>query len=430
MGSSNGTASASPTTSSERDCSTKKRFCQTSDVLSSSSTEALLLSGLEAGMLKLDSPGVGGCGGGGGSSSSNGSGKSNSGVGLYSSSGAYSDHSRMPLRARISEVLAFLAVFALIASSAMQIAMVWVSFWVRVEEIRTRSVSFHRRTVAFPLWGLWVAALLGYRRMIYKRIAPDMAKLFMHAEILALVVLGMTVTVNFASYVHTPGEPLFDIGFLVVPEQSLDSPWRPVSDTLTALLPGIALLRSLFMERKQRVVIITSWFRLVSIVYMLRCLTIGLTSLPGPAPHCRDKALYNPPTSWHEIATRMGVMVGDFSSCGDLLFSGHAAFTTLTMLVFVKSWRGHASYRMWKVLGVVYLLTMCTLAIAGRKHYTVDITLGILIASLTFFRFENGWRASLFFRASARRRQQGCPRCDAWVLSVCSPFFNSGKTEF
>ncbi|CAN0096410.1 unnamed protein product, partial [Hapterophycus canaliculatus] len=66
-----------------------------------------------------------------------------------------------------------------------------------------------------------------------------------------------------------------------------------------------------------------------------------------------------------------GNRVGDFSSCGDLLFSGHAAFTTLTMLVFVKSWRGHATYRVWKVLGVTYLLTMCTLAIAGRKHYTV-----------------------------------------------------------
>lgn len=55
-----------------------------------------------------------------------------------------------------------------------------------------------------------------------------------------------------------------------------------------------------------------------------------------------------------------------------MLFSGHAAFTTLTMLVFVKSWRGHATYRVWKVLGVVYLLSMCTLAIAGRKHYTVS----------------------------------------------------------
>lgn len=198
MGSSNGTGSLSPTTS-ERDCSTKKRFSQTCDALSSSSTETLLLSGLEAGVLSLDSPG-GSCGGGVGSgvvvgSSSNGSSKGNSGVGLFSSSGGYgssSDHARLPLRARISEVSAFVAVFALIASSAMQIAMVWVSFWMRVEEIRTRSVSFHRRTVAFPLWGLWVAALLGYRRMIYKRIAPDMAKLFMHAEILALVVLGMT----------------------------------------------------------------------------------------------------------------------------------------------------------------------------------------------------------------------------------------------
>lgn len=118
----------------------------------------------------------------------------------------------------------------------------------------------------------------------------------------------LAVTVNFASYVHTPGERLFDIGFMVIPEQTLNSPWRPVSDTLTALLPGIALLRGLFMDRKQRVALITSWFRLVSIVYMLRCLTIGLTSMPGPAPHCRDKSLYNPPTSWHEIATRMGVM--------------------------------------------------------------------------------------------------------------------------
>lgn len=117
-----------------------------------------------------------------------------------------------------------------------------------------------------------------------------------------------TVTVNFATYVHTPGEPLFDIGFLIIPEQGLDFPWRPVSDTLTALLPGIALLRSLFMDRKQRVALITSWFRLVSIVYTLRCLTIGLTSLPGPAPHCQKLELYTPPENWHDIATRMGVM--------------------------------------------------------------------------------------------------------------------------
>lgn len=180
---------ASPTTSERADCSTKKRFSQTTTTAeqssSSSSAEALLLSGLEAGVLKLerDSPTAGG-----------GSNKGSGGAGLYASSSAVGlgYENRMPLRARISEVSAFVAVFALVASSVMQIAMVWVSFWMRVEELRTRSVSFHRRTIAFPLWGLWVAALLGYRRMIYKRIAPDMAVLFMHAEILALVVLFMT----------------------------------------------------------------------------------------------------------------------------------------------------------------------------------------------------------------------------------------------
>lgn len=189
MVSSDGTASASPTTS-ERDCSTKKRFSQTTaeQSSSSSSAETLLLSGLEAGVLKLerDSPTAHA-----GSGSSKGSG----GAGLYASSSTavgLGYDNRTPLRARISEVSAFVAVFALVASSVMQIAMVWVSFWMRVEELRTRSVSFHRRTIAFPLWGLWVAALLGYRRMIYKRIAPDMAVLFMHAEILALVVLFMT----------------------------------------------------------------------------------------------------------------------------------------------------------------------------------------------------------------------------------------------
>lgn len=363
---------ASPAES--RDGNAKKRFGQQGDNSGMVASSAESLVALETGLLKIEREGL-------------------SGGNLYH--GSNEIDARMPLRARLQELATFVAWFALIASCTMQYPMVWVAFWNHVEALRLRMGSFHRRTVALPMWGLWVSALFCYRRTIYRRVPPDLGALVLHAEVFACVVLAMTVTVNFASYVHTPGEPLFDIGFMVIPEQTLNSPWRPVSDTLTALLPGIALLRGLFIDRKRRVALITSWFRLISIVYMLRCLTVGLTSMPGPAPHCRDKSLYNPPTSWHEIATRMGVMVGDFSSCGDLLFSGHAAFTTTTMLVFVKSWRGHPTYRVWKVLGVVYLLTMCTLAIAGRKHYTVDITLGILIASLTFFRFENGWRASL-----------------------------------
>lgn len=56
----------------------------------------------------------------------------------------------------------------------------------------------------------------------------------------------------------------------------------------------------------------------------------------------------------------------------------------------VKTFRrgSPAVYRLVKLGGVLYLLTMCACTIAGRKHYTIDIALAIIIAGLTFFRFQ------------------------------------------
>lgn len=157
--------------------STKKRFSNTEQ---SSAAETLLLSSLEAGVLKLERDSSADSGGGG---------------------------NGLPLRARLAELLSFLAWLSLIASCCTQYAMVWVSFWMRIEELRTRSTSFHRRSVALPLWGLWVAALLCYRRTIYKRINPDMVCLFRNAEILSFVVLFMTgefAKVSPACPLHVP----------------------------------------------------------------------------------------------------------------------------------------------------------------------------------------------------------------------------------
>ncbi|CAM9317366.1 unnamed protein product [Choristocarpus tenellus] len=270
--------SVSPT-ERERDSNAKKRFIKEGEV----GTGAEVLLSLEAGALKLERD-------------------------LSATYGNNEIDARIPFRARVEEVVAFVVWFAVIASCAAQYPMVWVAFWNHVQKIQEGSNPLRHRSVALPLWGLWVVGLFFYRRSIYKRASPDLGGLLLHAEIFACVVLTMTVCVNFASFLHQPGPRLYDIGFLIIPEQGLHSPWRPVSDVLTSLLPCIAIVRSLFMDRKRRVSLITSWFRLVSIVYTFRCLSVTLTSLPGPAPHCQDKSLYNPPESWHEIATRMGVM--------------------------------------------------------------------------------------------------------------------------
>lgn len=57
-------------------------------------------------------------------------------------------------------------------------------------------------------------------------------------------------------------------------------------------------------------------------------------------------------------------------------------------------------YAFVKAAGFLYLLTMATCTIAGRKHYTVDVALAVVIAGLTFFRFQVGavWREENAYR--------------------------------
>ncbi|CAM9618511.1 unnamed protein product, partial [Chrysoparadoxa australica] len=88
---------------------------------------------------------------------------------------------------------------------------------------------------------------------------------------------------------------LFDVGFFLIPAQSRDSIWRPVSDVLTGQLPVLLLLRGLFLDRPQRARLMTAWFRLLTVTYLFRCMCMTLTSLPGPAPHCESLDSYNPP---------------------------------------------------------------------------------------------------------------------------------------
>ena len=122
--------------------------------------------------------------------------------------------------------------------------------------------------------------------------------------------------------------------------------------------------------------------------------TISLTSLPGPAPHCRPGYVeYRPPETWIDIVTSVGPIYGNFKSCGDLIFSGHMAFSTTAVLLYLRVLdRYHTGFSRTRwVVGAIYLIGLSALLLAGRKHYTVDVVLGVLIASLSYLHFEHGW---------------------------------------
>jgi len=334
---------------------------------------------------------------------------------------------RLCSREGVFELFAFLGWLLVITVHVVQLWALWWFFWQHVvgdvNERRRRSEStvslgggsvlhetLARRTArrsitasrakaaaCFSAWLSWLATAIAARRF-FKRLMPTMVfAVCFHAELFGISGLAMTLCTNFASYLHQPGKRLFDVGFVIVPELGRASRLEPLSDALTGAMPVAALMYVMFfLDRRRRCRCLADWFRMMTVVYAFRCITSTMTSLPGPAPHCQSKAqgddVYLPPDTWHDIATSLTTAISG-GSCGDLLFSGHAAMTTITTLLLVRQQRRHGrtTERVAKVLGCTYIFVMCLFAVASRKHYTVDLALGTLIGSLTYFRFRDSW---------------------------------------
>ncbi|KAI9922938.1 hypothetical protein PsorP6_001377 [Peronosclerospora sorghi] len=276
--------------------------------------------------------------------------------------------------------------------------LVWVTFFKFIIE-----PDQHRsRTSWGGIWLLFASIFIYVRRLVRSLVDAHLRSLMDHAEIFVAMSLAMIFSVNIAFYLHVPTTiPLKDLGFMLIPEQGLHSKWRPVSDILTAGMPVMFLLQSLALNRPNRCRIISSFFRIVTVCYFLRMLTVSVTSLPGPAPHCRAGSPdYVPPTTWIDIVTRVGPIYGNYNSCGDLIFSGHLAYTNSAVLLYLRtldrSFRNQTVSKIRWACGMAYIIVLAVLCIAGRKHYTVDVVLGFIISTLVFFHFEHSWTPLCF----------------------------------
>ena len=89
-------------------------------------------------------------------------------------------------------------------------------------------------------------------------------------------------------------------------------------------------------------------------------------------------------------------MHGQFNTCGDLLLSGHMCYTNVALLLYLRNldrrWPNSTWLQLRWIVASLYLLVVALLCISARKHYTVDVVLGIIISTLIFFHFEHGWK--------------------------------------
>ncbi|VBB28318.1 unnamed protein product [Acanthocheilonema viteae] len=142
---------------------------------------------------------------------------------------------------------------------------------------------------------------------------------------------------------------------------------------------------------KHRVVIMRRMFSLVGTVFLLRCVTMLITSLSVPGPHleCRSQSygtfVARLQQAYH-IWSRFGMSIHGVRSCGDYMFSGHTTAMTLLNHFITEytpdSWHVlHTITWVLNLFGIFFIL-------AGHEHYSIDVFIAFCISSRMFLYYH------------------------------------------
>ncbi|PAV56187.1 hypothetical protein WR25_09505 isoform C [Diploscapter pachys] len=130
---------------------------------------------------------------------------------------------------------------------------------------------------------------------------------------------------------------------------------------------------------KYRIILLRRMFSLVGTVFLLRCITMLITSLSVPGVHleCRSKSygsLKDKLAQAFVIWSHGGMSIQGVRTCGDYMFSGHTTVVTLLNHFITEytpqSWSYlHTTTWVLNFFAIFFIL-------AGHEHYSIDVFIG------------------------------------------------------
>ncbi|XP_074555135.1 phosphatidylcholine:ceramide cholinephosphotransferase 2-like isoform X1 [Halichoeres trimaculatus] len=165
-------------------------------------------------------------------------------------------------------------------------------------------------------------------------------------------------------------------------------PWAfTVTEVNGLILVGLWFVQWIFLKHKS--IIGRRCFFMIGTLYMYRCVTMYITTLPVPGKHmvCAPK-LYNDSTGkiWRILRLISGgglSLTGSHLMCGDFLYSGHTVMCTLSYL-FIKE---YSPRWMWWYHWFCWLLSasgvLCILI--AHEHYSIDVVIGYIATTRIFW---------------------------------------------
>ncbi|XP_077291325.1 sphingomyelin synthase-related protein 1-like isoform X2 [Arctopsyche grandis] len=186
-----------------------------------------------------------------------------------------------------------------------------------------------------------------------------------------------------------------------LPDLFLDNvphiPWAfDMCEITGSILMAIWMVVLLF--HKHRFILLRRFFALSGTVFLLRCITMLITSLSVPGGHLKcaprsypsDVELYS---NWsrrlsqaYAIWTGAGMSVRGVRTCGDYMFSGHTVALTL-LNFFITEYTSRSLY----VLHIVtWLMNMFGIffILAAHEHYSIDVFIAFYITSRLFLYYH------------------------------------------
>ncbi|XP_077973837.1 sphingomyelin synthase-related protein 1-like [Styela clava] len=179
-----------------------------------------------------------------------------------------------------------------------------------------------------------------------------------------------------------------------LPDIFLDNvPLIPYAFKLSELC-GLILMSMWFcilFFHKHRFILIRRMYSISSSVFLLRCITMFVTSLSVPGDHLQCQAAHYRTTEQRikralEIFAGGGMSLTGVHTCGDYMFSGHTIVLTLVNHLITEytpaRWYSlHIASWVFNLFGAFFIL-------AAHEHYSIDIVIAFYITSRVFLYYH------------------------------------------
>ncbi|XP_033739972.1 sphingomyelin synthase-related protein 1-like [Pecten maximus] len=189
------------------------------------------------------------------------------------------------------------------------------------------------------------------------------------------------------------------------------TPWAFEACEVIAVCLG-TIWSIVLVFHKHRFILLRRVFSIIGTVYLLRCITMLITSLSVPSPHlkCEGKMygdIWAKAKRTMEIWMGMGMSLSGVRTCGDYMFSGHTVCITLLNFFITEYTPRQGKYNSYYLHMLTWVANMFGIffILAAHEHYSIDVFIAFYISSRLFLYYHVlANNRSLMLRDKKRRR--------------------------